>query len=164
MYECADGLWLFLAAVSDDERGLLARAVGGLGGDVADAEAAALLAARFSEKPAAEWFATLDQAAVPVEIVNEEFCRTIFDDPEARRLQLVSATWSGGVGKFEDPGLLVNLSPADGVIQRGPCLCGEHSREILVEHGFSDAEVDVLAKEGAILDAPVETPPPASGE
>jgi crotonobetainyl-CoA:carnitine CoA-transferase CaiB-like acyl-CoA transferase len=164
MYECADGGWLFLAAVSGEERGRLSRAVAGLGSDVPDAEAAALLASRFLEKPAAEWFAVLDEAAVPVEIVNEEFCRTIFDDPEARRLQLVSATWSGGVGRFEDPGLLVNLSPADGVIQRGPCLCGEHSREILVEHGFSDAEVDVLAKEGAILDAPVETPPPASGE
>jgi crotonobetainyl-CoA:carnitine CoA-transferase CaiB-like acyl-CoA transferase len=73
-------------------------------------------------------------------------------------MQLVSTTWSGGVGRFEDPGLLVNLSPAPGVIQRGPCLCGEHSREILAEHGFSDEEVDVLAKEGAILDAPVTAP------
>jgi crotonobetainyl-CoA:carnitine CoA-transferase CaiB-like acyl-CoA transferase len=164
MYECADGIWLFLAAVSGEERGRLFRAVGGFGGDVPEDEAAALLASRFSEKPAAEWFAALDEAAVPVEIVNEEFCRTIFDDPEARRLHLVSETWSGGVGRFEDPGLLVNLSPAQGVIQRGPCLCGEHSREILVEHGFSDAEVDVLAKEGAILDAPVETPRPVSAE
>ena len=101
---------------------------------------------------------------MPVEIVNEEFCRTIFDDPEARRLHLVSTTWSGGVGKFEDPGLLVNLSPAHAVIQRGPCLCGEHSREILVDHGFSDDDVDVLVKEGAVLDAPVETPRPADGE
>jgi crotonobetainyl-CoA:carnitine CoA-transferase CaiB-like acyl-CoA transferase len=158
MYECADGRWLFLAAVSHEERGRLSRAVEGLGSGVADAEAAALLVSRFSEKPAAEWFAILDGAAVPVEIVNEEFCRTIFDDPDARRLGLVSETWSGGVGKFEDPGLLVNLSPAHGVIQRGPCLCGEHSREILVEHGYSDAEVDVLAKEGAILDAPVDAP------
>jgi crotonobetainyl-CoA:carnitine CoA-transferase CaiB-like acyl-CoA transferase len=164
LYECADGIWLFLAAVSGEERGRLFRAVGGFGGDVPEDEAAALLASRFSEKPAAEWFAALDEAAVPVEIVNEEFCRTIFDDPEARRLHLVSETWSGGVGRFEDPGLLVNLSPAQGVIQRGPCLCGEHSREILVEHGFSDAEVDVLAKEGAILDAPVETPRPVSAE
>jgi crotonobetainyl-CoA:carnitine CoA-transferase CaiB-like acyl-CoA transferase len=164
MYECADGIWLFLAAVSGEERGRLSRAVGGLEGDLPDAEAAALLVSRFSEKPAAEWFATLDEAAVPVEVVNEEFCRTIFDDPEARHLHLVSETWSGGVGRFEDPGLLVNLSPAHGVIQRGPCLCGEHSREILHEHGFSDAEVDVLAKEGAILDAPVDAAPPVRAE
>jgi crotonobetainyl-CoA:carnitine CoA-transferase CaiB-like acyl-CoA transferase len=164
MYECADGVWLFLAAVSGEERVRLSRAVGGLGDEAPDAETAALLASRFAERPAAEWFAALDEAAVPVEIVNEEFCRTIFDDPEARRLHLVSTTWSGGVGKFEDPGLLVNVSPAHGVIQRGPCLCGEHSREILVDHGFSDDDVDVLVKEGAVLDAPLETPRPAGGE
>ena len=98
----------------------------------------------------------LDGAAVPVEIVNEEFCRTIFDDPEARS----DCSWSvrhgpGDVGRFEDPGLLVNLSPAEGVIQRGPCLCGEHSREILVEHGYSEQEVDTLVAEGAVLEAAV---------
>jgi crotonobetainyl-CoA:carnitine CoA-transferase CaiB-like acyl-CoA transferase len=164
MYACADGRWLFLAAVSGEERSRLSGVAVGLDDEVPDAEAAELLASLFSGKPAAEWFAALDEAGVPVEIVNEEFCRTIFDDPEARRLHLVSETWSGGVGKFEDPGLLVNLSPSEGVIQRGPCMCGEHSRELLREHGFSDEEVDVLVKEGAILDAPVDASSPASGE
>jgi crotonobetainyl-CoA:carnitine CoA-transferase CaiB-like acyl-CoA transferase len=79
-------------------------------------------------------------------------------------LHLVSETWCGGVGKFEDPGLLVTISPASGIVQRGPCMCGEHSREILVEHGFSDAEVDVMAKEGAILDAPLEPSHTGSGK
>jgi crotonobetainyl-CoA:carnitine CoA-transferase CaiB-like acyl-CoA transferase len=163
MYECADGGWLFLAAVSSEQRVLLAGAVGGLGAEASDAEAIELLVSRFAEKPAAEWFAVLDEIGVPAEIVNEEFCRSIFDDPEARRLDLVSQTWCGGVGKFEDPGLLVNLSPAEGVIQRGPCMCGEHSREILREHGFSDGEIDVLVKDGAILDVPLHGPQPARG-
>jgi crotonobetainyl-CoA:carnitine CoA-transferase CaiB-like acyl-CoA transferase len=164
MYECADGRWLFLAAVSGEERGRLSGVVDGLEGEISEAEAAELLASRFREKPAAEWFTTLDEAAVPVEIVNEEFCQTIFDDPEARRLHLVSETWCGGVGKFEDPGLLVTISPASGIVQRGPCMCGEHSREILAEHGFSDAEVDVMAKEGAILDAPLAPSHTGSGK
>jgi len=37
-------------------------------------------------------------------------------------------------------------------------MCGEHTREILREHGFSDEEVDVMAREGAILDAPTDAP------
>jgi crotonobetainyl-CoA:carnitine CoA-transferase CaiB-like acyl-CoA transferase len=57
------------------------------------------------------------------------------------------------VGRFEDPGLLVNLSPAACVIQRGPSMCGEHSREILLEHGYSSAEIDDLATERVILEA-----------
>jgi crotonobetainyl-CoA:carnitine CoA-transferase CaiB-like acyl-CoA transferase len=164
MYECADGAWIFLAAVSSEERGRLTRVVDGLGATVSDTEAAELLASQFREKAAVEWCTALDEAAVPVEIVNEEFCRTIFDDPEARRLHLVSETWCGGVGRFEDPGILVNLSPAQSVIQRGPCMCGEHSREILREHGFSDETVDVLIKDGAILDAPLDTSGSESGE
>jgi len=164
MYECADGRWLFLAAVSDEERSRLSGVVGGLEGEVSEAEATELLASRFGEKPAAEWFTTLDEAAVPVEIVNEEFRQTIFDDSEATRLHLVSETWCGGVGKFEDPGLLVTISPAAGIIQRGPCMCGEHSREILAEHGFSDAEIDVMAKEGAILDAPLAASQTGNGQ
>ena len=48
LYECADGIWLFLAAVSGEERGRLFRAVGGFGGDVPEDEAAALLASRLS--------------------------------------------------------------------------------------------------------------------
>ena len=156
MYECADGRWLFLAAVSGEERSRLSRLVGGREEEMVEAAAAEFLASQFRGRPAAEWFAALDEAAVPVEIVNEEFCQTIFDDPEARRLHLVSETWCGGGGRFEDPGLLVNLSPARGVIQRGPCMCGEHSREILLEHGFSEGEIDVMTQEGAVLDAPLE--------
>jgi crotonobetainyl-CoA:carnitine CoA-transferase CaiB-like acyl-CoA transferase len=158
LYQCADEGWLFLAAVSGEERSRLSRVVGGLGADASDAETTDFLTAHFRDKPVKEWFALLDEAAVPVEIVDEEFCRTIFDDQHARSSHLVSETWSGSVGRFEDPGLLVNLYPAEGVIQRGPCMCGEHTREILREHGFSDEEVDELVREGAILDAPAVVP------
>jgi crotonobetainyl-CoA:carnitine CoA-transferase CaiB-like acyl-CoA transferase len=164
MYECADGRWLFLAAVSEEERSRLAAVVDGAEANVPEAEVAESLTSQFRGKAAAEWFRDLDGAGVPVEIVNEEFCQAIFDDPEARRLDLVSETWCGGVGKFEDPGLLVNVSPAAAVIQRGPCMCGEHSREILRAHGFSDDEIDVMAHEGAILDAPLDAVRTGSGE
>jgi crotonobetainyl-CoA:carnitine CoA-transferase CaiB-like acyl-CoA transferase len=40
-------------------------------------------------------------------------------------------------------------------VQRGPCACGEHTREILREAGFSDDEVDALVEEKAVLDEPV---------
>jgi crotonobetainyl-CoA:carnitine CoA-transferase CaiB-like acyl-CoA transferase len=168
LYECSDGRWLFLAAVSDQERERLATVVGedvpGLGdgradGDTADNDTVAkALAAYFLERPASQLFAELDAWGVPVEIVDEEFCRTLFDDADARASELVSTTWAGNVGRFEDPGLLVNLSPAKPVIQRGPSLCGEHTRQLLKEHGYSDDDVDALAAAGAVLDAPVSQP------
>jgi crotonobetainyl-CoA:carnitine CoA-transferase CaiB-like acyl-CoA transferase len=163
LYECGDGGWVFLAAVSDQERERLAAVMGEDGSGVRDGQAdndtvAKLLEARFLDRNAAHWFAELDKAGVPVEVVDEAFCRTIFDDADAQDSQLVSKTWAGNVGRFEDPGLLVNVAPAQGVIQRGPSLCGEHTRELLKEHGYSDDEVDALATAGAVLDAPVSQP------
>jgi crotonobetainyl-CoA:carnitine CoA-transferase CaiB-like acyl-CoA transferase len=161
MYKCADESWLFLAAVSKRERETLLAAVGERSRSAGDPEADSdtltkLLEGHCLDRPAAQLFAELDGAGVPVEIVDEEFCRTIFDDADAHSAQLVSETWAGNVGRFEDPGLLVNLAPATSVIQRGPCLCGEHSGEILREHGYSDDEIEALVSARAILDAPVE--------
>jgi crotonobetainyl-CoA:carnitine CoA-transferase CaiB-like acyl-CoA transferase len=85
-------------------------------------------------------------------VVDELFCRNLFDDPEARRLNLVSETQSTNVGRFEDPGLLVNISPAELVIQRGPCASGEHTRDILKGLGYSDAQIEAMVKSGAVLD------------
>ena len=116
------------------------------------------LGAAFRARSTAEWFATLDAAGVPVEIVDESFCRSLFDDPELRAAGLVSETWAGGVGRFEDPGLLVDFSMTPGVIRRGPCLCGEHTREILLELGYDDAEVDRLTAAGVVRDEPVTVP------
>ena len=71
---------------------------------------------------------------------------------------LVSETWAGSVGRFEDPGLLIGFSDTPGVIRRGPCMCGEHTREILLEHGYTDSEIDALVAAETVLDAPVERP------
>ncbi len=145
LYECGDGRWVFVAATSAAARAAFAR----VAGPVADAPAA------LRARTAPEWFAALDAAGVPVEIVDESFCRELFDDPQARARRLVSTTWAGRVGRFEDPGLLVDLSATPAVVQRGPCLCGEHSRAILREHGYSGEEIDALVAGGVVLDAPV---------
>lgn len=157
LYQCADEGWMCVAAVSPKDRAaLLATTAVAVPQEASDDERAALLASAFRTRSSDEWFALLDGAGVPVELVDEGFCRRIFDDPEAREMGIVSETWAAAVGRFEDPGLLVNLSPAAGVIQRGPCKCGEHSRELLLEAGFTDGEIDLLIEERAILDAPVD--------
>ena len=157
LFECADGRWMFMAAVRDEHRLSLAAA---LREDRIALESpekvAAILESRFAEHPAEHWCEALNAAGVPAEVVDEEYCRTVFDDPQARATQLVAQTRAGNVGRFEDAGLLVDLSATPGIVQRGPCLCGEHTREILVEYGYTAAEIDSLAAGRAILDAPVD--------
>jgi crotonobetainyl-CoA:carnitine CoA-transferase CaiB-like acyl-CoA transferase len=162
MYKAADDRWLFVAALSDDEQKQLLEVAGAVKSNddgAVDGDTAASLADRIASRPAGEWAVLLDTAGVPAEIVDEQFCRTLFDDPEARERQLVAETYSGSVGRFEDPGLLVAVTPGGGTVQRGPCMCGEHTRGILLEHGYSDEEIDGLIAEGAVLDAPLQAQP-----
>ncbi len=158
LYECGDGRWVFLAAVTDAQRAELRSTIPGppaqedkesQEGKEADA---AWLASYFASVPSREAFELIDGRGVPIELVDEYFCRNLFDDPEARRLHLVAETWSRSVGRFEDPGLLVNIAPGGGVVQRGPCACGEHTREILVELGYDDLEVANLFENRTVLE------------
>lgn len=154
LYRCADDGWVLVAAVRQEDRARLAKAIGAAESLTHDVELFGdLLEDSLRQRPAKVWFAILDEAGVPVEIVDEAFCRSLFDDPQARASGLVAETWAGTVGRFEDPGLLVNLSGTPGVVQRGPCLCGEHTRQLLIEHGYSEGEVDALAADGVVLDA-----------
>jgi crotonobetainyl-CoA:carnitine CoA-transferase CaiB-like acyl-CoA transferase len=155
MYEAADG-HVFVAAVSENERGRLAKLLGLdtlPAGDALVERVAALVA----DRPARTAVTELDRAGVPAEIVDEGFCRELFDDPRWRECGLVSRTSagnaaSGGVGTFEDPGVLVQLSATPGGVRRGPCLCGEHTREIMLEVGYSHADVDTLVAASVVLD------------
>ncbi len=166
LYPCADDSWLFVAALTPEHRSSLIEAVTGAASpdaaspstDTNDAQLVASLEAGFRSRSAAAWSSALDDLAVPAEVVDESFCRSIFDDPHARAAHLVSETWASGVGRFEDPGLLVGFSHTPSVVQGGPCMCGEHTRQLLHEHGYTDAEIDAMVAERAVLDAPIERP------
>ena len=139
LFECADDTWLFVAAIQLHEQ----------------AAFGARTAEEFLSRRAEDWFAELDAAGVPVEVVDENYCRTLFDAARFYESGLMSRTWAGEVGTFEDPGVLVGFSDTPGVVSRGPAKCGEHTRELLAELGYGDAEIDRLAADRAVLDAPV---------
>jgi crotonobetainyl-CoA:carnitine CoA-transferase CaiB-like acyl-CoA transferase len=137
LYRCAGESWLAVAAVTDEQ----SAALHALGND---------LEAVFVGRGAGDWFTQLDAAGVPVEVVDEQFCRTLFDDPDARTNGLISETKSIAVGRFEDAGLLMSMSSTPTVVQRGPCGCGEHTGELMVEAGYTTDEVDALTRAGVV--------------
>lgn len=128
-----------------------------IGHDLSDADdiaSATALTQWFCTRSSRDAFELLDRAAVPVEIVDENFCRTMFDDPAMIATGLIAKTTAPGIGSFEDPGLLIGFSQTAGVIRRGPCRCGQHTAEILRELGCSDVEIDDLVESSVVLDAP----------
>ncbi len=152
LYRCALGEWVFLAAITSEARAALRTLLPGAPLAEDDESVVKWLGSYFGNTVAEEAFEALDDRGIPIEVVDEFFCRNLFDDPDAKRLNLISETRSSSVGRFEDPGLLVNISPSEAVIQRGPCACGEQTREILNELGYSGALVEAMVESRAVMD------------
>ena len=116
MYPTRDG-WVAIAVVRDTHRLALA---GALGIDELpdDDLLAKVLEEWFVGHTSLGAFTALDDAGVPVEIVDELFCRTVFDDPTMVASGLIARTTAPGIGSFEDPGLLVGMSSSPGAAHR----------------------------------------------
>jgi crotonobetainyl-CoA:carnitine CoA-transferase CaiB-like acyl-CoA transferase len=155
LYETADG-WLCLAVTDQPQWHALVSALPEL--DLADdrrfgdpgrrqehdAALWALLEEAFKTRTALEWFDRLDEAGVPCEIANPSFGREIFADPVMRELGLIVEHQHPILGRFEQFGTTIDFSETPGVIQGPPPIIGQHSREILDQHGFSADEVEAL--------------------
>ena len=48
-------------------------------------------------------------------------------------------------------GLPVKFSDTPGRVEHPAPLLGQHTREVLVQHGFSSAEIDGLVQSGAVI-------------
>jgi crotonobetainyl-CoA:carnitine CoA-transferase CaiB-like acyl-CoA transferase len=145
LYEARDG-WLCLAAVTDDDCQALSLATG------VSALEAEHLEPWFASRSASEAFAELDAAGVPCEICDHEFGRRIHDDPEMVANELVVRQHHPKLGSFEHFGKTVQFSANPGQIFGPPPVCGQHTREIMQDYGYDEAEIDKLVEARAIFE------------
>ena len=117
-----------------------------------DALDAAHLEPWFRSRSGAEVFATLDARGVPCELCDDDFGRRIYDDPEMDAHELVVHQQHPKLGSFEHFGKTIHFSDTPGRIWRPPPVCGQHTREIMHEHGFDDAEIDKLVEAKAVFE------------
>ncbi len=90
-------------------------------------------------------FAEHDFAAGPVKAREE-----IFDDPTVKHLGLISESEGGdGLGRVVQPAPMWSFGGSGTVRTTRIGIPGRHTREVLADHGLSDAEIDVLIAEGA---------------
>jgi crotonobetainyl-CoA:carnitine CoA-transferase CaiB-like acyl-CoA transferase len=140
LYECADG-WLCVVATGEAEAGALCRVLEVARGADDDA-LAGRLAARFRTRSAADWFAALDAAGVPVEVLDPDFALRLHDDAESQKRRLTVSYQHPFVGRLDQIGLVYSLSETPGRIQGPPLVVGQHTRELMRELGYTDAQVD----------------------
>jgi crotonobetainyl-CoA:carnitine CoA-transferase CaiB-like acyl-CoA transferase len=108
----------------------------------------ATLTPLFKRRSSVEWLRRLEQAGVPAGPVLE--VGQMHQDPQALAREMIVQTEHPTAGIVKAIGLPIKFSDTPGGVPRAAPLLGQDTREILRDHGFSDAEIEQLAEQGAI--------------
>src|SRR5690349_12601215 len=107
----------------------------------------ATLTPLFKHRSSAEWLRRLEEAGVPsgpVLDVNE-----MHADPQTVAREMIVETTHPTAGQVRAIGLPIKFSDTPGGVRRSAPLLGQHTREGLRDHGFSDTQIDQMAALGA---------------
>jgi crotonobetainyl-CoA:carnitine CoA-transferase CaiB-like acyl-CoA transferase len=107
-----------------------------------------LLADALKKKPSAHWIAEFEAAGVPVGPVNR--IGDMLADPQVKARDMVVETEHPKAGRVKAIGHPIKFTGTPGEMKRPAPLLGEHTREVLAGLGYSAAEIEGLAREGAV--------------
>ena len=114
-----------------------------------EAELAELLETTLSGESTAYWLELMDRAGVVAgPIYNME---QVYRDPQVQARQMVIDLDDPELGRLHNIGIPVKLSATPGRIHRRAPALGEHSEEVLLAAGFSEAEVAELFEAGVVV-------------
>ncbi len=111
----------------------------------------AILAPLFKQRTSADWLNRLEAAGVPAGPVLD--VAQMHADPQTRARDMVVEVPHSRLGKTSTLGAAVKFSVTPGAVERGAPVLGEHTREVLREHGYDDAAVDALAAARVVIAA-----------
>ena len=111
-------------------------------------ELEAALNVEFRKRTSAEWLDALERAGIPAWPVFD--VKQMHANEQTRARAMVVETEHTTLGTVETIGLPVKFSSTPGGIARGAPLYGQHTRQVLREYGFAEAEIDSLARVGAV--------------
>ena len=108
-----------------------------------------ILAEIFAGRSAGEWLRRLERAGVPAGPVLD--IAGMQADPQALARGMVTEAPHGRLGPVKTLGHPVHYSATPAQISRGAPSLGEHTREVLGQHGYSPADVERFVAEGVVV-------------
>ena len=158
-FPASDG-WITVGAANQENWLRLLEALGApeLGGDPRFANNAqrmrnlpaltAALTPLFQRRSLAEWLRRLEECGVPAGPVLD--IAQMHADPQALAREMIVETTHPTAGQVKSIGLPIKFSDTPGGVSRAAPVFGQHTREVLHEHSFSEAEIDQMEAQGAI--------------
>src|SRR6202521_1005079 len=102
----------------------------------------------FRCRSSAEWLHRLEDAGVPAGPVLD--VNQMHADPQTLAREMIVETTHPKAGQVRAIGLPIKFSDTPGGLRRAAPVLGQHTREVLRDHGFSHTQIDQMAALGAI--------------
>ncbi len=103
----------------------------------------------FPTRTTADWLQRLEAAGVPAGPVLS--IGEMHEDAQTLARDMIVEAPHSRLGAVKTLGTPVKFSATPAGVRRGAPVLGEHTREVLGAHGYSDGEIDGLAKSGAVI-------------
>ncbi len=109
---------------------------------------AAMIEGVMSQQPCRYWLSRLDAADIPCGPINDY--AQVFADPQVAARGMVLETDHPILGPLRTLGSPIKMSATPANASRRAPLLAEHTDEVLMEFGFSEDEIGLLRRSGAI--------------
>ena len=160
-FKCRDGQWIFIAAANDRFWGKLARAIELP--DMAEdprfaknqervknrAELEGILERAIAQRDREPLLKILEEADVPATPVNT--VDQVMNDPQTAERGIVQRVRHRKLGEIPVVGTPLRFSRMSPGVRRATPLRGEHTDEILAEHGYTPARIQALRDKKVVV-------------
>ncbi len=109
----------------------------------------AILDERIGQRPRAHWVNELVAAGVPAGLIND--LPEVFSDAQVRHCGMVRTVQHPVLGPIPQLALPLWSSTVDLGPAAAPPVLGEHTRDVLREHGLPPPEIDALVAQGVVV-------------